>query len=364
MSDVDMRDHDALDERLTTVFKEQRGQVLVNHFSPLVDTEPLEWIWNLSDRFEHHALPLPVIRSVTADLAWAARHAARPYPDEAEWEAALAAAPPNTMRPLVVAYVLGQRLRFDFKLERLRSWSRRWLDLFTDDALILGLAAFAELGLKDSEGFEFFKRSTQSPNADARSRHVCLAAMWFADHIEDQPKILLELSSEMISKGEVNSDVYYRQALGLRKLGRYKEALQAIDRAMDKREVGDLEVYQNYARERELIGTTVAINEQVQKVTSDISDRLDARLEEQIQAASVELQKRVDNAQRVMADSLLRIIEILGLFVAIVGFLIGTGAVVLKAETFGELAIAVTLGLVSSVAFFLLLRLVMSVRRS
>ena len=352
MGNVDLRERDALDEQLTIELEEQRGRVLVDHFSPLVDTERLEWMWDLSDRFERHALPLPVIRSVTADLAWAARRAARPYPEEAEWESALVAAPANLMRRRVMAYVLGQRLRFDLKLEHLRWWSRRWLEVFADDALILGLAAFAELGLYNSEGLEFFKRSTQSPNADAKSRHVCLAAIWFANHVRDQPKMLLELSSEMISKGEVNSDVYYRRSLGLRRLGRYNDALQAIDRAMSIRDSGDLEVFQNYARERELICATAAINEQMQK-----------QLKEQIEAASAELKKRVDTAQQVMADSLLRIIEVLGLFVAIVGFLIGTGAVVLKADTFGELAFAMTLALVGSVAFFLLLRLVMSVGR-
>lgn len=351
MGDVDLRDGNALDEQLTSDLEENRGRLLVDYYRRFAQTGPVEWIWDLSDRFERHGLPLPVIRSVTADLAWAARRADQPYPDEDTWKAA-STGPSSRMRRMVLAYVLGQRLRFDFKLVQLQSWSRRWVSLFDDDALLLGFAAFAELGLKAPEGLELFKRSTRSANADSRSRHVCLAAIWFSHHIEDQPKILLELSDEMISKGEVNNDVYYRRALAFRKLGRFDDALQAVDQAMAIRPVEDVEVYQNYARERELIWATAEIHQQVQSMTSEIRDRLAAQLEE-----------RVDAARRTMEDSLVRIIEILGLFIAIIGFLLGVGAVVLKADTFQEIALAVALALVGSVSFFGLLRVVMSVHR-
>ena len=88
-----------------------------------------------------------------------------------------------------------------------------------------------------------------------------------------------------------------------------------------------------------------------------------AEMEARISEASDQLAQRVNIAQELVASGLLKLVEVLGLFVTLLGFLIGSGTVIIKAKTFSERAIAMSLVLVGTVAFFGLLRLVTSVRR-
>lgn len=56
-------------------------------------------------------------------------------------------------------------------------------------------------------------------------------------------------------------------------------------------------------------------------------------------------------------------VEVLGLFVTLLGFLIRSGTVIIKAKTFSERAIAMSVVVVGALVFFALLRLVTHVRR-
>jgi hypothetical protein len=57
----------------------------------------------------------------------------------------------SAMQRLVLAYVNGQRPRFDHRLREILTRCNEWLGKFHDDALILSFAAFGGL---DSTGWE------------------------------------------------------------------------------------------------------------------------------------------------------------------------------------------------------------------
>ena len=199
-------------------------------------------------------------------------------------------------------------------------------------------------------------------------------AIWFADHVDEQPQVLLDLSNDMMARGEDNDVVHYRRASALRKLGRYEEALTEIDRAIELLGVGNMLVHEQFAQERRTIITTRDLRTHAEVVTTelgaDISAKVDAQIaeasaqmEEKINEASAQLAERVNVAQELVSSGLLKMVEVLGLFVTLLGFLIGSGTVIIKARTFSERAIAMAVVLIGALAFFGLLRLVTSVRR-
>ena len=341
---------DELDSRLASTDDEiEQCKALVAHLRGQVRTDSREWIFEIADRAELHSLSIPTIRSVVADLAFAAREHNQASPGRKEWERAITL---SRTHQLVVAYVYGQRLRWDAQFELLRRNCVLWASHCGEDALITALSAVAALGLRRKDGMQLFERALEAPDADARSRHACLAAIWFAHHIPEQAEILLSLSDQMMSNNEDNWTMYFRRASALRKLGRHEEALQSIDRAINALPMGHTEVYQEQIRERELIVSSWAMQQQL----TAFGNALREELRKEVKAAADDLSKQHEAAQKAVSDSLLKIVEILGLFIAVTGFLVGTGAVAIKAETFSGRLATMVLILIGSLLFFVMLR--------
>ncbi|WP_141954755.1 hypothetical protein [Actinoallomurus bryophytorum] len=351
----------------------ERPAVLVDHFTARASSEGLDWIAGLARSAEQYGLSVPEIRRVATDLAWKARLAGQRYPGALEWGAARGLSGSRTQR-LVLAYVHGQRLRFDYRFREILERCNEWLSEFHDDALILGFAAFGGLGSRALNGLDLYNRAIQAPDTDTKSRHVCLTAIWFADHLEEQPDILLSLSDEMMARGENDENIHYRRAAALRRLGKYDDALTEIDLAIDLFGVGDMLVHEQYAQERRTIIHTRDMRRQAAEAAVHIGDEIAARVDERIDQASAALEEKVNEASRhltervsvaqeLVSEGLLKMVEVLGLFVTLLGFLIGSGTVIIKAKTFSERAIAMSVVVVGALLFFGLLRLVMHVRR-
>jgi tetratricopeptide (TPR) repeat protein len=364
---------DDLDERIRLVPAAERPVVLVDHFAPRTSSDGLGWIAELAVSAERYDLSLPGIRRAATDLAWLARLAEQRYPGELEWGSVRGLGGSATQR-LVLAYVHGQRLRFDYRFRELQTRCNEWLGEFHDDALILGFAAFGGLGTRALNGLNLFTRAVEAPDADDKSRQVCLSAVWFADHLEDQPEILLRLSDEMMARGESNANIHYRRAAALRRLGRYDDALAEVDLAIDLFGVGNIMVHEQYAQERRTIIHTRDMNRRAEETAARLGAEISARVDERIDQASAALEEKIDEASRHLAqrvsvaqelvsEGLLKMVEVLGLFVTLLGFLVGSGTVIVKARSFSERAIAMSVVLVGALAFFALLRLVTNLRR-
>ncbi len=278
------------------------------------------------------------------------------------------------MQRLVLAYVHGQRLRFDYRFRESQARCNEWLGEFHDDALIMSFAAFGGIGSRASNGLDLFHRAVRAPDTDNKSLQVCLSAIWFADHLEEQAETLLSLADDMMARGEVNENIHYRRAAALRRLGRYDEALAAIDLAIDLFGVGNILVHEQYAQERRTIINTRDMRQQAAETAAALGDEISARVDERIDQASAAMEQKIDEASRhltqrvtvaqeLVSEGLLKMVEVLGLFVTLLGFLIGSGTVIVKAKTFSERAIAMSVVVVGALVFFGLLRLVTNVRR-
>lgn len=362
-----------LAERLRAAPAAERADLLTELLRSRASSASLDWIGHLADAAEETGLSLPDVRRVASDLAWVARMAERRCPGEQEWSAARGVAGSRSKR-LVLAYVHGQRLRFDYRFGELLRRCNEWLPEFHDDALVRGFAAFGALGSRAPNGLDLYNRAVEAIDGDAKSRSLCLTAIWFADHVEGSAEMLLELSNEMMAKGEAGEVVHYRRAGALRRLGRYDEALSEIDRTLELFGVGNTLVHEQYAQERRSILAAQNMRAQAETVTEEMGTRMSARLDDRIDEAtaamearirdaSTELAQRVSVAQQLVSEGLLKMVEVLGLFVTLLGFLIGSGSVITKARTFPERAITMGIVVVGTVVFFVLLRVVVGVRR-
>ncbi|MFB9830820.1 hypothetical protein [Actinoallomurus acaciae] len=351
----------------------ERAAVLVDHLASRTSSGGLDWIADLARGVERYGLGLPEVRRAATDLAWMARVAEQRYPGDLEWGAAGGVSGSRTQR-LVLAYVHGQRLRFDYRFREILERCNGWLAEFHDDALILSFAAFGGLGSRAPNGLDLYDRAVRAPDSDRKSRQVALTAIWFADHLAEQPDTLLRLSDEMMARGDDDANIHYRRAAALRRLGRYDEALTEIDLAIDRFGVGNMLVHEQYAQERRTIIHTRDLRRGADEAAARLSDEMTARmderidrasaaLEEKIEEASRQLTERVSVAQKLVSEGLLKMVEMLGLFVTLLGFLIGSGTVLVKARTFSERAIAMSVVVVGALVFFGLLRLVTQVRR-
>ena len=364
---------DQLAERMRTASDIEKASVLVDHLAPGTSVAPSAWVDELVSRIDEFWFSVPQIRRAATDLAWMARTSAQPYLNDDDWARVQQVSNTRTAR-LCLAYIDGQRLRFDYRFELLHRRCLDWLTEFEDDALIRSLAAFAALGTRSSNGLNMFRRAVDAPDADDKSNQVCLTAIWFADHLPEQPTIMLRLSEEMMARGQENEVVYYRRATAYRKLGQFDDALYEIDRAIEGLGVGDVLRHEQFVQERRAIVLARDLQGQIQRSADDIAttigDRVDqkiaaasADLEERLNEASLRMAQRIDVAQEMVSSGLLKMVEILGLFVALVGFVVGSGTVVVKAKDFEQRALAMGLVIVGALIFFGLLRLVTSVGR-
>ncbi|GLY74379.1 hypothetical protein [Actinoallomurus iriomotensis] len=352
---------------------DERAAVLVDRLASRTSSDGLDWIAELARYVERYGLDVPEIRRAATDLAWMARVGEQRYPGDLEWGAARGVTGSRTQR-LVLAYVHGQRLRFDYRFREILARCNEWLTEFHDDALIRSFAAFGGLGSRALNGLDLYDRAVQAPDADRKSRQVALTAIWFADHLDEQPDMLLRLSDEMMARGDDDANIHYRRAAALRRLGRYDEALTEIDLAIDRFGVGNMLVHEQYAQERRTIIHTRDMRRGAAEEAARLGDEMAARVDERIDQASAALEEKIDEAsqrlaqrvsfaQELVSEGLLKMVEVLGLFVTLLGFLIGSGAVLVKSKTFSERAVAMTVVVVGALVFFGLLRLVTHVRR-
>lgn len=219
---------------------------------------PREWPALLSGAVVDYGLNLHEIRSIATDLAWLARRRGDPLPD---FPVGDSPADVNSVSDLINLYLIGQRLRFDFKFSELRHVAQSWPNREPEDALVTSFLAFSALGERSPEAVELLNRALNLFDADRRTRHICLAGIWSAHHLEGQAQLLLRLCNLMFDLGEGDGNVHFRRAAAFRKLDRFAEALDDVNQAMAMLPPGNNDVNQDYLRERELIGLAMSLLE-------------------------------------------------------------------------------------------------------
>ncbi|MGW5868252.1 hypothetical protein ACWFRJ_39605 [Streptomyces sp. NPDC055239] len=194
---------------------------------------------------------------VCADAAWAARSAGHSVlallsPEDVT-------APdhdPITARTLAHLYLSA--LRFDFRcptlqrlVEQLTKTARQPLDCYTR-----ALYAFALLGQSRPEGLTVMDEVLAEAEEHTKTLHVLLHGLWLGQDLDRGAERLLALSSRPALDTGGDPIALFRVAGALRRLGRYDEGLDTIDRAIEYLPPGDTSVHADLVRERSLLCAT------------------------------------------------------------------------------------------------------------
>ncbi|MFG3038079.1 hypothetical protein ACGFYZ_14330 [Streptomyces sp. NPDC048330] len=191
---------------------------------------------------------------VCADAAWAARTAGHSVLSLLSPNQVTAAGlDPHAARTYQHLYLSG--LRYDFRcptlqsvVEQLPSAARAGLDCYSQ-----ALYTFALLGQSRPEGLDLMDEVLDEAGDHAKTLHVLLHGLWLGQDLDQGAERLLALSSRPPFDTGTDPIVLFRVAGALRRLGRYKEALASIDRALDLLRPGDAAVHADLVRERSLI---------------------------------------------------------------------------------------------------------------
>lgn len=337
--------------------RSKQVQMVVDRIQPLLDDSPDRWWFALAQIDNDGSLPLEVLRKATSDLAWLARTKGHRLPTATDYQACAHEPNPEFARR-ALAYVASCRLRFDLRFHELRENCQVWLVDFSDDAFIRAHLAFAMLGERSSNGIDLVEEIKTMPSYDRECRATCLHGLWLVPDLPGHAEQIDSLSNDMIGRGEDDANVYYWRAAALRSLGRFDDALVAIDRATTKLPIGANAVHQDYMRERELIGAARQLNQSASSLARELVEDVRADLGRHRAELEREVEVHTAEARKLVSESLLRIVEVLALFVTLAGFLITSGVLAFETDSPAEAAAAIAALALGASGFFALLRVI------
>ena len=275
-------------------------------------------------------------------------------------------------------YYLGANLRYDFRLATMAKATTEWLrrsrlnhEHDGDDALLLALHAFAILEREPDEGLAFIESAMTSLNASVSSRNTCLHALWLVKSIPNQGDLMLDIVREKKRAGDVLGAVeHFWIAKAHRLRGDFQAAFTSIDTAFDKLtpNVDFLSIHQDFVRERENISAAAQMFSSMEQHLASVSkrltetgDELHQHVSSDLHDAKTELLSETKRAEERIAESLLNIVTIIGVFVAIIGLLAAGGAVMFnKKFSFGQDIVLLALTGILAIMFLWVLRTIVA----
>lgn len=303
---------------------------------------------------ERTAMPLSELRWVCYYLAWDCRDEAVPT---------LPPGHESDVRNLIQSYLHLQRLQYDFRFAEIATTSTALLEVYPDDGLLVAFRAFASCGLRTPNAASQVESALRRPDVDRTCRLTLLQALWFGVHLSDQAERMLALSDEMIERREDGANCYYWRAYALRRLHRQDEALASIDDAIEQLSPDQISIHQDFVREREAIVTSLLWDRDLDDASVRIERDLRTSLSASLEQAHLSLTERGAEAQRLVRESLTGLVEILGLFFALMVFLLGGGYIAFHSDSAWQeiLDLGVLAGFTG--LFFVALRLTVRGRR-
>ncbi|QEV22022.1 hypothetical protein CP975_00995 [Streptomyces alboniger] len=195
---------------------------------------------------------------VCADAAWQARSIGRSallFLDPQE-----IARHDDLTRARALRHLYLNGLRYDFRchsieslLGTLASPGRHELDCYTR-----ALRAFALLAQSNSRGYTLMEEVLAQAGDHVKTLHVLLHGLWLAHGLAGRERAMFHILGRKAFADRVDPIALFREATAHRGLGRYAQALAAIDEAVEHLPPAAVNVHADFVRERCLI---IAIHE-------------------------------------------------------------------------------------------------------
>ncbi|CAL9340305.1 hypothetical protein SUDANB58_00254 [Streptomyces sp. enrichment culture] len=190
---------------------------------------------------------------VTGDMAWRARTAGRSALVFLTG-AHVARVDPVTPYGRGLWHSFLTALRYDFRCGAIEEFfsraaaGRTDLDPYTD-----ALRVFALLGRSRLRGLDLLESVMARAGDDGKTVHALLHGLWLGEHLPDQPQRMLDLLRAPAFARGLGAEALFRKAGALRRLGRYDEALAALQDAIDRLDPSEVVVHADCVRERSLV---------------------------------------------------------------------------------------------------------------
>ena len=257
-----------------------------------------------------------------ADLGWAGRSCSRSATPQIP-KHMLVRREPKVVR-FAYAYLALQAARFDFDYRLIN----RILGVIDDDEAIEysnfgeGFAMFAALAEGADVDVDAIERLAK-PGANVKLQHLVLHGMWLypGDRYGEQ---LVQIGTRLIRSDARDANAWMRRAEGHRRLGEHREAVEALDTAISLLDENSREVHADFVRQRMMVtyemGIMANIDEKVAAVEAVIAERGDA----QVEKLHGIVDEHSNTLKRQFQDMMFRIMEVIALFVALIGVLAAT----------------------------------------
>ncbi|AZA08221.1 hypothetical protein [Corynebacterium pseudopelargi] len=290
----------------------------------LVRTCPENWLDPLTNLLEKGALSEKEMIDLVSDLAWLIRR------DDNE---ATALGATNLRRvdgekkQFIAYYSALCKARFNFDIDSLQNLLDQYGELPSSretmvEAHRLFVRLFKGENIDEDELTPWMKSSVHP-----RWRSILLHGMYLSPHA-DFGDSMVKLGEGLLRQGggswRTDPNTMMRLAVGYRRVREFDKALEFADKAIAGVANTDHNLHDQYSGLRDSI-----VRDKVQvKLLEESTQRLEARLKQEFNEHSAELEGQIEQAraeiQRGHQELILRIIEILALFTALIGVLVAT----------------------------------------
>jgi tetratricopeptide (TPR) repeat protein len=228
------------------------------------------------------------------------------------------------------------------------------------DPYVHAVYAFALLAQNKPEGVEEMNAVlARGDSDDASVLHALQEGLRFAEEVPGQAEMMLTLWRRPPFTDRRDSTVLLREAFALRKLGRYDEALTTIDRSLMLLQPNEVDRYANRMSERWRILEQRDLAQRIEREYAKAHEDARAEVEETSRRLLAQIEEEVSGVRRQVADSLFRVVEIIGIFTAVIALVIGGAAAGNSDQIeWWQRAVLIAVSGVVAIGFFVLLRFV------
>lgn len=288
----------------------------------LMEIHGRDWVSRVVDWVDAREPDEELLVEYLADLGWAGRacgHSATPQIDKLH----LAGEEKKVVK-FTYAYLALQAARFDFDYRLIN----RILGILDDDPAIeyanfgRGFAMFAALAEGGDVAVEDIDALSKA-GANVKLQHLVLHGLWLYPE-DGYGEQIVQIGTRLIRLNPNDSNAWMRRAEGHRRLGEYGDAVEALDTAISLLDANSREIHADYVRQRMMItyerGIIANIDEKVTAVEESLSEHGDV----QVDKLRGIVEEHTVTLKRQFQDMMFRIMEVIALFVALIGVLAAT----------------------------------------
>ena len=251
-------------------------------------------------------------------------------------------------------FLTSARYNFDFSLIH-RGFSYLPEPFRSSTEYLTALKLFARMGQRRDYELSTVEEVQSETDSD-KVLQLLLHALWFTDG-EREAELMITIADKLLSQNRADSVTYMRKATALRRLGKYSLATAAIDQAISTLDASETKIHQDYVRERELIGVQQETESRIAKLAENIMRDMSATIESEVEYFRGEIAKQGEESARQTSDALFKVVEILGLFTALIAVIAATlGSAFTGDLSWWQRLTIVAAGTLFPIAFFALLR--------